>query len=147
MTSKHITPDANRNENPDADSHDQSELTTKIPVNPPLITKGRISLLPGIIAIGFYMLVLAATVSFGVAGGRIPPIFLLMAALFVAASFGLLRLFRWAWALTLAAAFGFMAWFFWIFYSTKESMGIIMGILNLVFFMYLIRPDVRSRLR
>ena len=128
-------------------SADHNELTARVPVNPPLIQKGRVALLPGIIAIGFYMLVLAATVCFGVAGGRIPPIFLLVAALFVAASFGLLRLFRWAWALSLAAAFGFMAWFFWIFYSTRESMGIIMGILNLVFFLYLSRPAVRSRLR
>ena len=132
---------------PDDRSPDRDELTAKIPVNPPLVEKGKVTLLPGLIAIGFYMLVLSAVICFGVAGGRIPPIFLLLAALFVAASFGLLRLFRWAWALSLAAAFGFMAWFFWIFYSTKDSMGIIMGLLNLVFFLYLARPDVRSRLR
>ena len=125
----------------------RDELTSRVPIRIPRAPKGTVIMLPGIIAIGFYMLALAAVICFGVAGGRIPPIFLVVAALFVAASFGLLRLFRWAWALTLAAAFGFMAWFFWIFYSTHQSMGILMGVLNLVFFFYLVREGVRSRLR
>jgi hypothetical protein len=123
------------------------ELTAKIPLNPTIAPRGKVVLLPGIIAIAFYMLVLAAVVSFGVAGGHIPALFLVVAALFVAASFGLLRLFRWAWALTLAAAFSLMTWYFWILASTRQPIGGVMGVLNLVFFFYLIRVDVRSRLR
>jgi len=134
-------------ESPSEDPRPADELIARVPIDPPLITKGRVSLLPGIIAIGFYMLVQAAVVSFGVAGGHIPPLFLIVAALFVAASFGLLRLFRWAWALTLGAAFTMMGWYSWIFYTTHQSIGAIMCVLNLVFFFYLVRPDVRNRLR
>ena len=103
--------------------------------------------LPGIIAIGFYMLVLAAVISFGVSGGHYPPLFLILAALFVIASFGLIRMFRWAWALTLSAVFLLMGYMIWIFFSQKQMPGLIQGLLNLVFFFYLVRPAVRSRLR
>ncbi len=132
---------------PQDDPRPADELTARVPIDPPLVTRGRVALLPGIIAIAFYMLVQAAVVSFGVVGSHIPPLFLIVAALFVAASFGLLRLFRWAWALTLGAAFSLMSWYAWIFFTTHQPIGAVMGILNLVFFFYLVRPDVRTRLR
>ena len=103
--------------------------------------------LPGMIAIGLYMLVLAATVTFGVLSGHIPKLLLILAPFFVTASFGLLRMFRWAWALTLAAVFMLMTYNLWIFLEQKQAPGAIQGILNLVFFLYLVRVDVRSRLR
>lgn len=103
--------------------------------------------LPGIIAIALYMLVLAATVSFGVVGRHLPWLMLIVAILFVTGSFGLLRMFRWAWALTLAAVFLLMTYNFWIFFSQKQPPGAVQGFLNLVFFFYLVRVDVRSRLR
>jgi hypothetical protein len=124
-----------------------NELTARVPLEPPKIVKGKVNMLPAIIALGFYMLMVAAGISYGVVTGNVPRIFLIVSALFVAASFGLLRLFRWAWALTLAGTLSLMMWYFWIFYSTKQGMSIVMGILNLVFFFYLVRPDVRSRLR
>ena len=103
--------------------------------------------LPGMIAIGLYMLVLAATVSFGVVSGHIPKLLLILAPFFVTASFGLLRMFRWAWALTLAAVFLLMTYNLWIFFEEKQAPGAVQGVLNLVFFLYLVRVDVRSRLR
>lgn len=103
--------------------------------------------LPGMIAIALYMLVLAATVTFDVVGRHIPPLMLVLAPLFVVASFGLLRMFRWAWALALAAVFLLMVWYFWILSSTGESFAAVMGVLNLALFFYLVRPDVRSRLK
>jgi hypothetical protein len=103
--------------------------------------------LPGMVAIGLYMLVLAAAVSFGVVSGHIPKLLLILVPLFVVASFGLLRLFRWAWALTLSAVFLLMTYNLWIFFEQKQAPGAIQGILNLVFFLYLVRVDVRSRLR
>ncbi|HEX4321808.1 MAG TPA: hypothetical protein VHZ52_12930 [Acidobacteriaceae bacterium] len=103
--------------------------------------------LPGMIAIGLYMLVLAATVTFGVVGGHIPKLMLILAPFFVTASFGLLRMFRWAWALTLAAVFLLMTYNLWIFFEHREAPGAVQGVLNLVFFLYLVRMDVRSRLR
>jgi|HubBroStandDraft_5_1064220.scaffolds.fasta_scaffold159824_3 hypothetical protein len=103
--------------------------------------------LPGMVAIGLYMLVLAATVSFGVVSGHIPKLMLILAPFFVTASFGLLRMFRWAWALTLAAVFLLMTYNLWIFFEQKQAPGAVQGVLNLVFFLYLVRVDVRSRLR
>ena len=103
--------------------------------------------LPGMVAIGLYMLVLAATVTFGVLSGHIPKLLLILAPFFVTASFGLLRMFRWAWALTLAAVFMLMTYNLWIFFEQKQAPGAIQGILNMVFFLYLVRVDVRSRLR
>jgi len=103
--------------------------------------------LPGVVAISLYMLVLAAVVTFGVAGGHYQRIFLLLVPPFVAASFGMLRMFRWAWALTLGAVFLLMSYNLWLFLAQKQAPGAIQGVLNLVFFLYLVRVDVRSRLR
>ena len=103
--------------------------------------------LPGMVAIGLYMLVLAAAVTLGVVSRYIALPFLILAPLFVTASFGLLRMFRWAWALTLAAVFLLMTYNLWIFFEQKQGAGAIQGVLNLIFFLYLVRVDVRSRLR
>jgi hypothetical protein len=103
--------------------------------------------LPGVIAIALYMLVLAAVISFGVVGNHLPKLLLIVAPLFVAASFGLLRMLRWAWALTLSAVFLLMTYNFWLFLTQRQAPGAVQGVLNLVFFFYLVRVDVRSRLR
>ncbi len=108
---------------------------------------GKVIPLPGVVAIGLYMLVLAAVVSFGVVGGHYPPLFLIIAGLFVLASFGLLRMLRWAWALTLSAVFLLMVYNLWLFLEQQQAPGAIQGLLNMVFFLYLVRVDVRSRLR
>jgi hypothetical protein len=105
------------------------------------------ALLPGMVAIALYMLVLAGVLTLGVAGGHYSPMLLVAAALFVAASFGLLRLFRWAWALTLSAVFLLMSYHFLLFAHEKQMPSVVQAGLNLVFFFYLVRVDVRSRLR
>jgi hypothetical protein len=62
--------------------------------------------LPGLAAISIYLLVLAVVIVVGVVNGRhYPPLFLLLAAGFITASAGLLRLLRWAWALALSAVY------------------------------------------
>jgi hypothetical protein len=103
--------------------------------------------LPGMVAIALYMFVLAATVTFGVVGGHLPKLLLMLTPVFLVASFGLLRMFRWAWALTLAAVFLLMIYNVWLFLTQKQAPGAVQGLLNLVFFLYLVREDVRSRLR
>jgi hypothetical protein len=103
--------------------------------------------LPGMVAIGLYMLVLAAVIAFGVVSRHISPLMLIVVPFFAAASFGLLRMFRWAWALTLSAVFLLMSYNLWLFATEKQAPGAVQGLLNLVFFFYLVRPDVRSRLR
>jgi len=111
-------------------------------------TRDKVGLpLPGLIAIGLYMLLLAAVVTFDVLGRHAPALLLILVPPFVAASFGLLRMYRWAWALTLAAVFLLMTYNLWIFFSQNQAPGAIQGVLNLVFFLYLVRMDVRRRLR
>jgi len=124
----------------------QNDLTAKVPLDA-TASGAKVWPLPGMIAIGLYMLVLAATVSFGVVGGHLPRFLLILAPLFVAASFGLLRMFRWAWALTLSAVLLLMTYNLWIFFERQQAPGAVQGALNLVFFLYLVRADVRSRLR
>jgi hypothetical protein len=126
-----------------------NRLTAKVSLDPAKDTiAGKAALpLPGMVAIGLYMLVLGAVVTFGVVGGHIPRLLLILVPFFVTASFGLLRMFRWAWALTLSAVFLLATYNLWIFFEQREAPGAIQGVLNLVFFLYLVRPDVRSRLR
>ena len=81
-----------------------------------------------------------------VSGRHYPPLFLLLAAGFITASAGLLRLLRWAWALALSAVFLLAVYNLWFFLSQHQFSALIQGLLNLVFFLYLVRPEVRERL-
>ncbi len=103
--------------------------------------------LPGLAAIALYMLILAGTVIQGVAGGHFPPLYLLFPVFFIAAGFGLLMRFRWAWALALAAVALLAALYFFAFASRHASFGLALGLINLVFFLYLMRGEVRAKLR
>jgi lysylphosphatidylglycerol synthetase-like protein (DUF2156 family) len=103
--------------------------------------------LPGLAAIALYLLVLAGVIVLGVAGGHYPPLFLLFAAAFIAACAGLLMLLRWAWALALGAVFLLAGYNLWIVASQRQGPALVQGLLNLVFFLYLVRTEVRKRLR
>jgi hypothetical protein len=104
--------------------------------------------LPGLAAIALYMFLLAGVIIFGVVSGRhYPPVFLIFAALFFAASGGLLLLFRWAWAMTLAAVLLLAGYNMWIGVRLQQLPSTVQGLLNLVFFLYLVRPEVREKLR
>lgn len=104
--------------------------------------------LPGIAAISLYLLMLAGVIVVGVVSGRhYPTLFLFFAAGFITASAGLLLLFRWAWALALAAAFLLAGYNLWIFSSQHQGAALVQGLLNLVFFLYLVRPEVREKLK
>jgi hypothetical protein len=104
--------------------------------------------LPGLAAISLYLLLLSGVIILGVVGGRhYPPLFLVFAAMFITACAGLLRLLRWAWALALAAVFLLAVYNLWIFTSLHQLPALVQGLLNLVFFLYLVRTEVRERLR
>jgi hypothetical protein len=102
---------------------------------------------PGVLAIGLYLLVLAGVIILGVAGGHYPALFLLLAAAFMTASAGLILLLRWAWALALAAVFLLACYYAWFAASEHAAPPLVQGLLNLVFFLYLVRTEVRSKLR
>jgi hypothetical protein len=103
--------------------------------------------LPGLAAIALYMLLLAGTVILGVAGKHFPPLYLIFPVLFLAAGMGLLLLLRWAWALSLAAVAMLVAVFLFLFTRQHALPWLVQGLLNLVFFLYLVRSEVRSSLR
>ncbi len=104
--------------------------------------------LPALAAISLYLLALAGVIVFGVVSGRhYPPLFLVFAAGFIAAAAGLLLLFRWAWALALGAVFLLAVYNLWFFASQHQPPALIQGLLNLIFFLYLVRTEVRSKLR
>jgi hypothetical protein len=104
--------------------------------------------LPGLAAIALYLLLLGGTIIVGVADGRrYPPVFLVFSALFFAACAGLLMLFRWAWALALGAVALLAGYNFWIFSTRSIAPSLVQGLLNLIFFFYLIRTEVREKLR
>ena len=104
--------------------------------------------LPALAFIGLYLLGLAVVIVVGVVGGHhYPPLFLAFAAAFIAASGGLLMRFRWAWSLALAAVLMLAGYNLWIFSTLQQGPALVQGLLNLVFFLYLVRPEVRARLR
>ncbi len=103
--------------------------------------------LPGLAAVALYMVVLSGIAIVGVVSGYIRPPYLIFAAAFISAGLGLLLLFRWAWTLTLAAVVLLMGLFTWRFTMQHDLPSIMQGGLNLVIFLYLIRPEVRAHLR
>jgi glycerol-3-phosphate acyltransferase PlsY len=104
--------------------------------------------LPGLAAISLYLVVLSGVIILGVvAGHHYPPLFLFFAACFIAAGAGLLLLLRWAWALALGAVFLLAVYDLWIFSIQQELPALVQGLLNLVFFLYLVRTEVRGKLR
>jgi hypothetical protein len=103
--------------------------------------------IPGLVAIAFYMFLLAGVAILGVADRQFPPLYLIFPAFFIAAGLGLGKLLRWAWAMTLAAVALLAALFLWKFSTQHAFPFIIQGLLNLVFFLYLVRPEVREKLR
>jgi hypothetical protein len=104
-------------------------------------------LLPGMAAIGGWMFLLALMGLIGVTLHRLPLVVVVLCAAFAAAGQGLLRLRRWGWALTLAAVFLSAMYGMWVLVKFHQFPEIIMVALNLVFFLYLVRPEVRERLR
>ncbi|HUH62974.1 MAG TPA: hypothetical protein VLZ50_08255 [Terracidiphilus sp.] len=103
--------------------------------------------LPALAAISLYMLILGGVAAVGVVGHHYPPLFLVLAVAFFTASFGLMRMMRWAWALTLSAVVLLAAYCFWIFSAQHQGSALVQGLLNLVFFLYLVRVEVREKLR
>lgn len=103
--------------------------------------------LPGLAAIALYMMILAGVSIVGVVNGQFRAPFLLFAAFFITAALGLLRLLRWAWAMTLGAIVLLVALFTWKFSISHQLPYLVQGLLNLVFFLYLIRIQVRSYLK
>jgi hypothetical protein len=102
---------------------------------------------PGLIAIGLYMLLNAGIVVVYVVRGHVSPVYLIFSVLFITGALGLMLLLRWAWALTLAGVALLSGLFFWGFSNQHLPANLVQGLLNLFFFLYLVRRDLREKLR
>jgi len=112
------------------------------------LTAGReVFRFPALIAIALYMFWLAGFVIVDVVHGHRKPVLLIFSAAFIAASLGLLMLFRWAWNLTLAGVVLLMGFSMWKFTAQHDPASIVQGLLTLVVFLYLVRPELRASLR
>jgi hypothetical protein len=103
--------------------------------------------LPGLAAISLYLFVLAGVIVVGVMGGHYPALFLVLPVFLFASCGGLLMRFRWAWAMALSAVLMLGGYNLWIFARQYMVPALIQGMLNMVFFFYLVRPNVREKLR
>lgn len=115
--------------------------------NAPTPAKFGLVPLPGLIALSLYLLLLSLALIVGAVGGHYPKLFLILPVFLLAAAGGLLLLFRWAWAMALAAVVLLSGYHLWLFARLHLAPSLIQGLLNLVFFLYLIRTEVRDKLR
>ena len=104
-------------------------------------------LLPGMAAIGVWMFLLCLIGLIGVTMHKLPLAVLILCCALALAGQGLLRLRRWGWALTLAAVFLSATYGLWVMVKFHQIAEVVMVLLNMIFFLYLVRPEVRERLR
>jgi uncharacterized membrane protein (DUF2068 family) len=94
-----------------------------------------------------WMLLLCGIGLIGVMTHNLPPAVMVLCLFYVIAANGLLKLRRWGWALTLAAAFLSMCYGAFVFFHFHQLPMIVMVAVNLIFFLYLVRPEVLERLK
>jgi hypothetical protein len=109
-------------------------------------------MLPGVAGICMFMLVLttinavaALQGRFGDGGGKYGV--LAVCTLLAAGVFGLLRLRRWGWALVLGGCLTLCMGNLFLFKKTHGGPFLVQGLFAMVFFLYLVRTEVRDRLR
>jgi hypothetical protein len=107
----------------------------------------RAKLLPGIAAIGLWMFFLCLMCLLGVSMHRLPHVFLIFCVAFALGGHGLMRLRRWGWALTLATVFLSALWGLWTLIHFHGMPLVVMILVNAILFLYLLRPEVVTRLR
>ncbi len=130
------------------DANSSVSRNDRVPVHPskplprPLLRE-----FPGLAAISLYMVLIAGVICFEVVKGHARPLYLIFSILFIAGALGVMMLLRWGWALALAAVALLSASFFWGFFLQNNYPSLVQGLLNLVFFLYLVRPDLRDKMR
>jgi uncharacterized membrane protein (DUF2068 family) len=104
-------------------------------------------LLPGMAVIALWMLAQCGLGLIGVFTRRLPSPAVIICVMFALAANGLLKLKRWGWALTLGAAFLSMCYGAFMLFRLHQLPMIVMLTVNLVFFLYLIRPEVLEQVK
>jgi hypothetical protein len=111
---------------------------------------GSATLLPGMAMVAVYMLIVALVGGFGALNGHYPGaryVILSVATLMVAGVFGLLRLRRWGWSLVTAGCLCLSLWSIYMSRVLHSPGTLVMAALNFCLFLYLIRTEVRERVR
>jgi hypothetical protein len=130
-----------------------TEETPGSPQNEPVVepaAKG--ILLPGVAAIALYMLFMAMMNAFGALRGMFPSraadySILAVCTLLALGVFGLLRMKRWGWALVMGGAVFLALGDAFYFKITHAAFFAVRSLLEMVFFLYLVRTEVRERMR
>jgi hypothetical protein len=109
-------------------------------------------MLPGVAGICMFLLFLtmvnvygALVGGFGAGVGKYGV--LMLCTMLAIGIFGLLRLQRWGWSLVLAGCLLLAVGDFFFFTKTHTGFFLLRGLFEMVFFLYLVRPEVRDRLR
>ena len=121
-----------------------------LPGPQPTAHKGE--MLPGVAAICLFLVFLtmvnvygALQGAYGPGGGKIAV--LACCTLLAAGLFGLMRLERWGWALVLGGCLLLAAGDLYLYSRNHVGFFAVRGLFELVFFLYLVRTEVRDRLR
>lgn len=130
---------------------DTSDQFTAGPM--PVVTPAgeRSGMLPGVAGIGMFLLLVTMLNAFGAVTGAFGPgraryVILLLCTLLMVGVFGLLRLRRWGWALAIAGCLTMSLGDIYAFSHTHVVFFMIRGLLEIVFFLYLSRTEVRERM-
>lgn len=116
-----------------------------------LAAENRGKMLPGIAGISLFLLLVTLINVFAVLRGVMgagPAKFgvLALCTLLVAGIFGLLRLRRWGYSIVLAGCLLLSVGYFYLFSRTHVLPWMVEGFFALLFFLYLVRPEVRDRM-
>ena len=109
-------------------------------------------MLPGVAAITLYLsLFTLATVFFALtsqsgAAGYAKYGLLVLYSILAAGLLGMLRMKRWGWSIVLAGCLCLSATYFYTFSMARQMPSILQGLFMLLFFLYLVRPEVRDRM-
>lgn len=107
-------------------------------------------ILPGMAMIAIFVLFVGMLTAFGALSGKYPGgaryVVLTVSTLMVLGVFGLLRLRRWGWALVSAGCLFMSMWNVYMERLMHVPGIFVMAGLYLVFFLYMVRPEVRERL-
>ena len=109
-------------------------------------------MLPGLAGIAIFLLLLTAINVFAALSGRfgagaVKYGVLALCTLLVAGLLGLLRMTKWGYSIVLAGCLLLSASYFYVFSRVHQLPALIQGFFMLLFFLYLVRPEVRDRMR
>jgi hypothetical protein len=132
-----------------------SDLEERLKQGPfPVVTPPgeRAGMLPGVAAICMFLLLVTMLNAFGaLRGAFVTPAakysVLGVCTLLLVGIFGLLRLLRWGWAIVVAGCLLMSIGDVYFFAHTRAGFFLIRGLLEMVFFLYLSRTEVRERMR